>query len=329
MASFKGALIVILGLIFTGGTTARSTGTAETATLFVLPKDDDNALSYTELVAALSLQGLANKHSPALFLDTAPLFLQYPAADAYWATYIARSHNVQFTSAESFADLLRRFTHSFKGLCLYEPSNDLGGCDAQRMLAVTLAAPLNCLPVTEQLVTEYHDVLKGTPIVKDIRQLGRNGSYVYETLMTEVLPQLAVNNLMFSAGKDHDDVHFDYYDPGTVLSLDLLVQAGGVAFNLQPNASYSTDAALFDRLILAMHNNSGRQDPIPIIGWAAPESWYTRRVSVNGGFVLCAVAPNLSFWKRLNATPTEFPDHRHVTKLEEKVYVTFQSNEGV
>ena len=101
-----------------------------------------------------------------------------------------------------------------------------------------------------------------------------------------------------------------------LLALDMAIKERGFIFNLTPNRTQClhparpmldcrgspVEAELFDRVMAGLNGSStvapaNDDHPLPAIyGWSETESEYTIRVSKGGGYVLCAGAPNLSFW---------------------------------
>ena len=88
---------------------------------------------------------------------------------------------------------------------------------------------------------------------------------------------------------------------------------------------YPGQAALFSAIMSQLHPK-----PAALYGWAEPEPLYAKRVSDGGNVVMCAAAPNLSFWRRLQAAAAfRLPERLTSLQLDRsKHYVAFQTNEG-
>ena len=173
----------------------------------------------------------------------------------------------------------------------------------------------------------------GLPIVEDLRGRFADDLVAHRWALEHLMPGCS-RKLTFSAGHTHADTYLGG-DGSITLGLDYPISQKAFVFNLspierpwhlkgKPMPGYPEQAELFDQIM------QGLDSPAAVFGWAEPESVYCDRVSRNGNFVMCAAAPNLSFWAhvpvdetpRLPAGPAEAPT------LQDKYYIAFQTNEG-
>ena len=105
---------------------------------------DISGVSYDEEGLTYCGQGLVNRATPRLFLDTAPIF---GPSDQYWLKYLGDKKGYHFTSLASLRHAIRQFQPEVKGLILYDPAED-----ATRYLALTIAAQRNLLPLTPAML---------------------------------------------------------------------------------------------------------------------------------------------------------------------------------
>ena len=232
-----------------------------------------------------------------------------------------------------------------------------GEPDGARYVALTLCGLESLLPVTAAL-RATHPALAALPVKYNLTSRWNTSAAAYRWALEELMPRVN-HSVGWSAGRSHtDDKGTNVWQGGppemALLGLDIAVARRGFMFNLSPNATLAPEeAALFDAVMAGLNGTTasdptpsplGRQlghvpfdeRPLPAIyGWSEPESEYTIRVSQGGGYVLCSGAPNLSFWARVAAgslagvfgsaaraaAPPPAP-------LQNKVYVTFQTNEG-
>ena len=105
---------------------------------------DIAGVSYDEECLTYCLQGLVNRDTPRLFLDTATIF---GPSDQIWLKYLADKKGFRFTPLANLRSAIRQFQPDLKGLVLYDPAED-----ATRYLALTMAAQRNLLPVTPAML---------------------------------------------------------------------------------------------------------------------------------------------------------------------------------
>ncbi len=118
---------------------------------------DVTGSSYDEECLTYCLQGLVNRDTPRLFLDTAAFFWSNAESDRAWMGYLSREKGFRFTQLDSLRDAIRQYRGEFKGLAMYDPDQD-----ASRYLALTVAAQRNLVPVTDAMLRYETPVLRGS-----------------------------------------------------------------------------------------------------------------------------------------------------------------------
>ncbi len=177
------------------------------------------------------------------------------------------------------------------------------------------------------------DCFAGMPIVEDLRGRFDDDLAAYEWALGNLMPECN-KSLVFSAGHSHGDTYIGG-DPAITIGLDYPIARKAFVYSLavidrpwhrdgRPVPGYPEQAAMTDRILQSLDRPAG------VFGWAEPEGVYCDRVTSSGNFVVCAGAPNLSFWAHVPvAEPPRLPTHPARTKrLESKYYITFQTNEG-
>ncbi|MBC7327856.1 hypothetical protein H5T87_07045 [bacterium] len=287
-------------------------------------------LDYDHQLLVFSLQGIVNKKGPRLFLDTKELFWQWRPSDEKWMEYYSTRKGFLFQTINTLDELITVFKEDIKGLALYAPS-----VDATRYIACTYAGLEDLLPVSQE-VLQKHPILKDLPIKYDLTRDSRSNTEWYEWAIANLLPRCN-KKMVYSAGHSHDDVNLGG-DPGIIIGLDFAVSKKMFVFNLspadKPSSIYGTpipgypeEARLFDEIMDKMDKPAG------VWGWAEPEGDFALRVSAHNNYVMCCGAPNLSFHSKAPLTKGFYFKQRNKhsitnTKLEEKYYIAFVTNEG-
>ncbi len=166
---------------------------------------DVSALTYAERLVAVSLQGLANRQGPCLYLDwgiyddvrartTNEVFLPEDIWQAKYRPYIGDSdlHNLAYYEgafglhAEPLADLaaaVRAYASILRGLVVWDPSLP----DTVNP-ALALAGLEDLLVVHPHLLSWASD-LTGLPVVHDLRGRWHDRVRLYEWAAAELLPR--------------------------------------------------------------------------------------------------------------------------------------------
>ena len=305
---------------------------ANPAWTWTLPIPDDS-FSFNDQITALTAQGLANRdYATIWFIE--PVFWTYPAATTFFPSYLADRGFVFSTVPGTPGDICALLNATglqsrLRGLALYDDT----ALDATRWLAVTSSALEFLLPVTRAQIAARPCLAQLAVIVDYARPAAYNWTSNVEAYAwgsAHLLPSCSVT-AMFSAGHSFADAYESVYlgnDPAIVIGIDGAVAQKMFAFNLSPDdGKYPTHAAAFRGLIASL----SRPGVVPsLYGWAEPEPSMTMMASQGGGAVLCDAAPDLSFWFHVApAGSVALPYNARGLALEdERVYVSFQTNEG-
>lgn len=293
---------------------------------------DMKGMNYDQQVATLALEGIVNRQSPRFMVDSRSIFWQWPPADAHWRQYYDEK-GFQFKELPSLDAAVAQFRHDLNGIILYDP-----GLDASRYIACTMAGLHDSIPIPAYMRT---GAFSRFPVTADLRNRWATDEEAYRWAIHSLLPHCA-QDLAFSAGRSHPGTNLGG-DLSIVLALDYAVYRRAFCFNLSPASKpatfyrtripgYPDQAHLFDEIMERLHH------PAAVFGWAEPEPVYARRVSRDGGYVVCAAAPNLSFqvsvgtkYPALANGKDNQPFHlppAPITTLHPIAYVTFETNEG-
>jgi hypothetical protein len=197
------------------------------------------------------------------------------------------------------------------------------------------------------------DCFRGLPVVEDLRGRFADDLSAYRWALDHLMPA-CTKRLAFSAGHTHGDTWLGG-DPAITIGLDYPIAQKAFIFNLspiggpwqhdgKPHPGYAAEAKLFDEVMASL------QRPAAVFGWSEPEDVYCGRISKDGNYILCAGAPNLSFWARVPTASSpillrplrkdspfprgeggrgvRFPRGEGGRGVRNKYYVTFQTNEG-
>ncbi|MGC8839614.1 MAG: GxGYxYP domain-containing protein, partial [Anaerolineae bacterium] len=168
---------------------------------------DVSALTYAERLVAVSLQGLANRQGPRLYLDwgiyddvrartTNEVFLPEDIWQAKYRSYIGNSDRLNLAyyeeafglHAEPLADLaaaVRAYAPVLRGLVVWDPALP----DTVNP-ALALAGLEDLLVVHPDLLPWASD-LTGLPVVHDLRGRWRDRVPLYEWAAAELFPRCA------------------------------------------------------------------------------------------------------------------------------------------
>lgn len=330
-----------LGILMVGVFLSASLLEARSAAVMRL---DVERVGYQDLLAAVAIQGLANREGPRVFLDTgardwvmklwnqegrpeADISRTRRGVDAVWTDYYADHHHLKFETLSSLDELAMRAGGCLKGVILYDDKN--GG---NLVVAATLAGLRDAVPVTRQVLAAC-PALKRLPILEDLVGRFTNSLAVQQWAAETLLPSCSREGVFsFTGGID-------------VVALDLAIARRMFVYrlsHLQPDSEISKkDREAFEkgpgglnppeaplvRKILA------HLAPLsPVWGWGGPrEEIYLETLSRAGAFVMCAQVPNGSFHARI-PPPAKPLRQRHLQPMditvEPKHYIAFMVNEG-
>jgi hypothetical protein len=255
-----------------------------------------------ELLATLSLTGLANRDNATLWLNSSarawrtatPVMWPYPQADVTWLTYLKEFKGVDFEQTAN-AKLCTLLTHpsispAVKGVVLYEDSVVL---DALKWVAVSAAGIHDSVPVTAAM-RQKHSCLAALPVALSLPSASTfaNDLAVYSWALEHLLP-LSSTKVIVGACDNWANYSCGWGDPLGVATVDLAVAKKSMVINLSPDTVKHPDqASMFEKF-------ASHLEPLGAFsGWAEPESAMVALLSKKDGVVVCG-APNLSFLSAL------------------------------
>jgi hypothetical protein len=255
-----------------------------------------------ELLATLTLTGLANRHNATLWLNSSasawrtatPVMWPYPQADVTWLAYLKESKGVQFERTAD-AKLCTLLTHpsispAVKGVVLYDDSVLL---DALKWVAVSAAGIHDSVPVTAAM-RQKHSCLAALPVTLTLPSASTfaNDLAVYSWALEHLL-SLSSTKVLVGACDNWANYSCGWGDPLGVATVDLAVAKKSMVINLSPDTVKHPDqASMFSKF-------AAHLQPLGAFsGWAEPESAMVALLSKKDGVVVCG-APNLSFLSAL------------------------------
>lgn len=267
---------------------------------------DIHEASIEEKITALAFQGLANQHGAKVFYKAR--FWNWPKSDEFWLTYLADRKAYSFEEVGTLRELVSRYPDAARGVVIWDPS-----LRQTQWIAVILSGLHGLLPVAPECVTRYGDL----PIIEDLR-----GRFTCEMEAA----RWSARNLMRDCDPLSGYSIEQTWSGATIDSLDYAVQRKSFVYNLRHDSKHS------DELELA-HEILTRIGPVaPIFGWGEPEEAYCEIVSFHDNYVMCAEAPNLSFWAHVPCERTNWaqPARRSpdLFTLEDRHYVALCTSEG-
>lgn len=329
---------------------------------------DAAAFGDEERLAAVCLQGLANRERGRVFIDygnalrwmqidyakdrgaeggrvwgekdAARLAARYADVHDYWIDFYEQNGLCRFETI-TVPELILRLRGELKGVVLYSNVTD------DLALAATMAGVRDAVPLTQAL---YEDWVKGKsnapPVIFDVRSLydgyaageeRRLGAHrwLLENLYAECNKSGAVSRDRTYGQAAHD----------TLVDIDLAVSRRWVTFDLsfmseesrnrekkdndQPHPQWGFDPP--DKPLL-MAILEGLDDWAPVYGWGRPyESALIRRMAIHKCVKICGGTANGSFFRympRLSDGFHQVQPHAEKPKVEQRIYVTFMVNEG-
>lgn len=352
-------IIIVVGMvIFTGcSSAAGAKKAAASSEVWLL---DAGQFSSEEKLAAYTLQGLANRTEPRMFIRLGiasrwmgfdyrrtakthgPLWnpqvidafeKKYPSIEDYWVEYLSRDGRFRFKPT-TLAELIGAMGSQLKGCILYESIKT--DCSA----VCTLAGLEDAVPLTPSLRTKLVAEGVNLPVVFDYVAVRSTFSKdrdlrleAHRWALDKLLPQCHKDGLISrdrTYGLDEHD---------SIMDIDLAVQNRWFVYDLNHAATENNpvnpvkvnpiEKALLDELLSQITPFS------PVYGWGRPgEENFIRSLNRHKLLGICSSVPNNSFFARLPAPATSFKQrggHRNVNNVDlepDKVYVAFLVNEG-
>lgn len=327
---------------------------------------DIEKMNPPQRLAALAIQGIANRRGPHVFLQTGEAIRwnqidfdrddkdkggpvwdpadkervreKYRNTCDYWISYFTETGFSRFEHA-TLEDLLETFAPDIRGAILYER------LDEDLAAVATLAGLEDAVPMTSGLHAHLSQKLgREIPVVFDYRTV-RSGFpkesdkriEAHKWMIEHLLPRCDKSAALSrdkTYGQDAHDILID---------TDLAVKNRWVVFDLtymseetrlgkddKPHPVWGFEPP--DEPLLVKILESLDQPYPPIYGWGRPyESALIRRLAINGGVKICTGNGNASFFQSMPLQSESFRQpvpHVEEVKLEDKVYVSFAVNEG-
>jgi hypothetical protein len=320
---------------------------------------DIEKVSRGELIAAVAVQGLANRHGPRVFLRQVnriwpvafsfyeirnykekigpEVLARFPSPDHFWIDVYSRKWGCDFREVASLDELVARNRDVIKGAVR------LGGNDPNaEVVAATIAGLQDLIPINDEAL-KHRPALADLPVVVDLR----------ERYPVNTTAQQKLENVEWSIGeflaKTNRNMLFSY-KPGQFgyVAFDFAIMNKLFCYHLGTVDPQATDPE--SKKILAEertpsglgHADQDRMvskifshlEPYGMIwGWdAQSENAIARRAARNGSAVTCCTANNVSFHAAVPPRDRMMPRQRRLlpedVPLEDKYYIAFVSGAG-
>jgi hypothetical protein len=266
-----------------------------------------HGLDLPQKLAALTVQGLANRSGPRVFTNSR--FWNWPPADEHWRQYFEGSKGAQFEEIPDLKPLVARHRDLLSGAVLYDPDVLETQC-----LAMTLAGVRGLLPLTEALAKDFTDL----PVAEDLR-----GRWAAEP---EAL-RWALENLLPDCERGKAYSIDQLWSGSSIDSLDYAVMQKMFVYHVDLRSDERAWGDAREAVQRAVGPDCG------IYGWGEPEERYCGIATRHGNYIMCAEAPNLSFHTHVPAPRRE--SYRQTAQfdpsmasVEGKHYIAFMTSEG-
>lgn len=307
---------------------------------------DIAGMSNEEKCAVMALQGLANRGSALVMVEPkntggfyctgyqnypanivqdgidpiAESRIKYPALEDVWKDFYKSKYNYSF-KALNFNDLFDKFSDKYKGVVIYEGQDENAGI----AIAATACGILDGIPVTQQLLEKYSFFSK-LPILVDLTKFSFSSRVdAHKWAVEQYLDKCSTKGA------------FSYwtYPKGNFFTIDYAISQKMFSFSLRfDNDKYCEDGYTYDPEEVKVldqilgHLEMGSN----VWGWGmSPEHVLQGRIGQSGNVLICTISsPNLSFHAGMGDSKAQRKQKRqpHDVELENKVYITFSSNEG-
>lgn len=272
-----------------------------------------------EKVLLLSLQGLANRAAPQLYVIH-PKDYQWEITEPLFHFY-ERKHNVQFTDVKSADEALTRFGSAAKGYVVWDKS-----VSAAMNVAFTIAGLEDAVVVAEELIplAERHGLKK----IDDLRgrYTGQTDAQIYQDAYNRYWARCTKDAVMLMGG--HSGA---IRMPGMA---DWGVRQKMFFHDLSANPVHAAELALEQRIFSELYAGA------TVFGWHSygkdTEEQHTTLLS---GYGLKMEGlhnlPNLSFNCQFGFTPGfKFTNNHHIARdakpvAEQKVYLAFVQSDSI
>ncbi|MBE7537371.1 MAG: hypothetical protein HS122_03025 [Opitutaceae bacterium] len=272
-----------------------------------------------EKVMLLSLQGLANRQSPQLYVVHPPEYQWEITAPLF--SFYERKHGVKFTELKTAADALTRFASAARGYVVWDPA-----VPATMNVAFTIAGLDDALVVTPALITaaESHGLQK----IDDLRGRydGQSDAEIYGDAARRYWARCNHDAFMLMGG--HAGA---VRMPGMA---DWGVRQRMFFSDLSANPKHAEELALAQKLLTQLN------DGATVFGWHSygkdtEEQWTTLLSSYGLKMEGLHNLPNLSFNCQFTFTPGfKFTNNHNVARnarlvAEQKVYLSFVQSDSI
>ena len=272
-----------------------------------------------EKVMLLSLQGLANRNAPQLYVIHPPEYQWEITAPLF--SFYERKHGVKFSELKNAEEALTRFSRAARGYVVWDPA-----VPATMNVAFTIAGLEDALVVTPALVStvESHGLRK----IDDLRGRydGQTDAEIYGDATRRYWARCSHDAFMLMGG--HAGA---VRMPGMA---DWGVRQRMFFNDLSANPKHAAELALAQKLLSQLN------DGATVFGWHSygkdtEEQWTTLLSGYGLKMEGLHNLPNLSFNCQFTFTPGfKFTNNHHVAvdaKLvaEEKVYLSFVQSDSI
>jgi hypothetical protein len=272
-----------------------------------------------EKVLLLSLQGLANRAEPALYIIHPPEY-QWEITGPLFEFY-ERKHHVRFTEIKTADEALTRFAKAARGYVVWDPA-----VSASMNVAFTIAGLDDALVVTPALIplVEQHGLKK----IDDLRGRydGKTDAEIYTDAVNRYWSRCTHDSIMLMGGHAGATRM-----PGMA---DWGVRQKMFFHDLSANPNHPDELALAKRLL------SELKPLATVFGWHSyAKDTEEQHTTLLSGYGLKMEGlhnlPNLSFNCQFTFTPGfKFTNHHHVARdarlqAEPKVYLSFVQSDSI
>lgn len=267
---------------------------------------DIHAISLEEKLTALAFQGLVNRSGANVFYRAR--FWNWPPADDFWIEYLSANKGFAFESVESLPELIARYPGVVNGLVVWDPK-----LDQTKWIAMALAGVDGLLPVSPECAGRYGSL----KVAEDLRGRFADDFEAVRWSVSNVLAR-CVRDMAYSVERT--------WSGATIDSLDYAAQNSAFVYCLKHGGKDKGHLEL-------VHEILSRIGPVaPVFGWGEPEDAYCEAISFHDNYVMCAEAPNLSFWTHVPCERTDWtqPARRDPAEFElcDRHYVALCTSEG-
>ncbi|HQY04718.1 MAG TPA: GxGYxYP family putative glycoside hydrolase [Lacunisphaera sp.] len=312
-------LLLLIALASTIIAPCRAEAVAKAAFVMRWNLDWQVAGGLPEKVLLLSLQGLANRTAPQLYIVHPPEF-QWEITGPLFSFY-ERKHGVKFTELKTADEALTRFATAAKGYVVWDPA-----IPATMNVALTIAGLEDALVVTPALIPQA--AKHGLKPLDDLRgrYTGQTDAQIYGDAIARYWSRCSRDSIMLMGG------HAGAVRQPAVA--DWGIRQKMFFHDLSANPKHPEELALAQRLLGELHPGA------TVFGWHSyakdtEEQWTTLLSGYGLKMEGLHNLPNLSFNCQFTFTPGfKFTNTHHVARdakltAEPKVYLSFVQSDSI